>query len=51
MEDLWGYREIISKLKEKGISFENGLSIDEIKMVEKYYNILFPIELNNFYLT
>ena len=45
------YKEIISKLKVKGIYFEKGLSEDEVNKIEKYYDIFFPMELKKFYLT
>jgi hypothetical protein len=43
------YEKLIMKLKEKGIKFHEGLSSQEIKEIEKKYEILFTKELKKFY--
>jgi len=43
------YKNIVSRLKEKGIVFDHGMSSQEIVKVEKFYDIFFPIELKRLY--
>lgn len=43
------YADIINKMKLKGISFEAGLTDDEIESIERTYNISFPNSLKEFY--
>ena len=43
-----GFKDIIDKLKSKGIVFANGLTEEEFSKVENLYNIKFPKELKNF---
>ena len=43
------YEEIIRKLKQAGVSFAEGLSVDEIRSIEGFYEIHFPRELILFY--
>lgn len=43
------YKQLINKLKSKGIEFEIGLSNDEIKRIEEIFNIEFPKELKELY--
>jgi len=41
----------IEILQSKGIQFDNGLSIDEIKQIEQLYEIVFPEELKSLYMS
>lgn len=43
------YQHIISIMKEKGVSFDKGLTEQEIRQIEKIYNISFPASLTDFY--
>lgn len=43
------YDEIVSKLKGQGIKFEEGLSCQEIEIVQRKYGIKFPESLRLFY--
>ena len=43
------YYDIISKLKDRGVKFDKGISIQEINDIEKYYDVLFPFELKKLY--
>lgn len=42
------YEDSISLLKMKGIEFEKGLTLDELKQIEKIYQIKFPRSLRKF---
>lgn len=42
------YKESIKLLKTQGIEFESGLTIDELKQIEKIYEIKFPNSLREF---
>ncbi|MCL2083610.1 MAG: hypothetical protein FWH04_10345 [Oscillospiraceae bacterium] len=43
------YKKIISSLKTKGVSFTQGMSLEEIGKIEGFYSITFPDELKHFY--
>ncbi len=43
------FQEIASKLKSKGVVFDEGMSVTEIDEVEEVYNINFPSELKHLY--
>jgi len=43
------YRELIAKLKKKGVEFTNGLTCQEIANMERQYQISFPTEIQKFY--
>lgn len=43
------YYDIIVKLKDKGIKFDKGMSLQEISKIEKFYDISFPVELKKLY--
>ena len=43
------YKDIISKLKEKDVVINHGMSAQEMIEIEKFYNISFPVELKNLY--
>jgi len=43
------YEHIICLMKEKGVSFENGLTETELEQIEKVYDISFPASLLRFY--
>ena len=43
------YKTIMLKMKDKGVIFDYGMSSQEIEEVEKFYNILFPVELKQLY--
>lgn len=42
------YKESIKLLKAQGIEFESGLTVDELKQIEKIYKIKFPNSLREF---
>ena len=42
---------IIAKLNDRGVSFERGMSQQDVFDTEAYYGISFPDELKNFYAT
>lgn len=42
------FKESIELLKEKGVIFEDGLTINEIAQIEKIYDILLPTSLREF---
>lgn len=43
------YEEIISKLENNGVDFDDGMSPQEMVEIEKYYDLSFPIELKYLY--
>lgn len=43
------YHTLIKKLKNVGIEFEEGLTIDEIAQIEEIYDIKFPKSLKDFF--
>lgn len=43
------YRDLINKLKIKGVGFDKGLTGEEILKIENIYQIIFPEELKDFY--
>lgn len=45
------YKESLNLLKAKKITFENGLTFDEIVQIEKIYEIVFPKSLRDFLMT
>ena len=42
------YEKSLCILKEKGVKFDKGLSINELNEIEKVYRIKFPDSLRNF---
>jgi len=42
------YSDIINQLKSKGVEFQEGLTKDEIAVIENSYNIVFPPDLKSF---
>ena len=42
------YEKSLNILREKGVKFEKGLSINELKEIEKVYHIKFPESLRTF---
>jgi hypothetical protein len=43
------YKNIMSKLKEKGVVLDHGITAQEMIEIEKFYNISFPAELKELY--
>lgn len=43
--------EIIKRMKEAGVFFSSGLTIDTVEKIEKIYEICFPDSIKEFYLT
>jgi hypothetical protein len=43
------YKEIVLRLSQTGIKFDNGLLEEELKTIEQLYNIQFPYELKCLY--
>lgn len=47
--DIYMYKEIISKMKQQGIEFSKGLNDAELAVIKQEYGIVFPKELMTFY--
>lgn len=43
------YKDVVLKLKSKGVLFDRGMSLSEIDETEKLYDISFPVELKRLY--
>lgn len=41
------YSDIVNQLKLKGVEFQEGLTKDEITIIENIYNIVFPPDLKS----
>jgi len=43
------YKDIMSKLREKGVVFDHVISVQEMTEIENFYSISFPAELKELY--